>query len=162
MVYIKSQKGQDWLLPPNIEDMIPKDHICFLVESFVETMNFSSFDEKYTGAGHPAYHPRIILKLLVVGMLDKIRSSRMLARNARENVVYMYLAEKLNPDFRTLSDFRKNNPELIKNTFKHTVILAKQEGMLDLSNLATDGTKIKANAASEAPYGKTVGHLEVI
>ena len=63
-----------------------------------------------------------------MGMLDKMRSLRKLARNARENVVYMYLAEKLTPDFRTISDFRNNNPDLMKIVFKHTVSLAKNEG----------------------------------
>jgi len=63
-------------------------------------------------------------------------------------VVYMYLAEKLTPDFRTISDFRKNNPDLLKDVFKHTVSFAKEEGLLDLSYLATDGTKVKANASN--------------
>lgn len=63
-------------------------------------------------------------------------------------MVYMYLAEKLTPDFRTISDFRKNNPDLLKDVFKHTVSFAKEEGLLDLSYLATDGTKVKANASN--------------
>jgi transposase len=121
MAYIKSYHNQDWLLPPNIEDLIPEDHICYLVEALVESMDFSWFDETYSGPGHPAYHPRILLKLLVQGVLDQTRSSRMLARKARENIVYMYLAEKLAPDFRTISDFRKRNPDLVKAAFKHTV-----------------------------------------
>jgi transposase len=137
MVFLKSFKNQSWLLPPSIEELIPEDHICYLVESFIESLDFSTFDEKYDGAGHPAYHPRILLKLLLMGMLDKMRSSRMLARNTRENVVYMYLAEKLTPDFRTISDFRKNNPDFLKMVFKHTVSLAKNEGMLDLTHFAT-------------------------
>ena len=83
-----------------------------------------------------------------MGVLDKIRSSKRLARNSRENLVYMYLSEKLSPDFRTISDFRKNNPEIVKDVFKHTVNLAKSEGMLDLSHLATDGSKVKANASN--------------
>lgn len=154
MAYIKSLKGQDWLLPSHIEDLIPGDHICFLVEALVESMDFTSFDIKYSGAGHPAYYPRILLKLLTMGVLDKVRSSRKLARNARENVVYMYLAEKLSPDFRTISDFRKNNPDIMKEAFKHTVKLAKQYGMLDLSCLSTDGTKIKANASNKSMITK--------
>ena len=109
MVYIESYKGQQWLFPPAIEDLIPKDHVCYIVESFVESLDFSKFDIKYAGAGHPAYHPRIILKILTMGFIDKIRSSRRLARNSRENVIYIYLSEKLSPDFRTVSDFRKNN-----------------------------------------------------
>jgi transposase len=152
MVFIKSFKNQSWLFPPCIEELIPEDHVCYLVESFIESLDFSAFDEKYDGAGHPTYHPRILLKLLLMGMLDKMRSSRMLARNARENVVYMYLAEKLTPDFRTISDFRKNNPDLIKMVFKHTVSLAKKEGMLDLTHFATDGTKIRANASNRRVF----------
>ena len=154
MVYIHSFKEQSWLLPPSIEDLIPEDHICILVESLIESLDFSSFDIRYNGPGHPAYHPRILLKLLVMGVLDKIRSSRKLSRNARENIVYMYLAEKLTPDFRTISDFRKNNPDLVKEVFKHTVTLAKGEGMIDLSHLSTDGSKQKANAANKRALTK--------
>ncbi|MEW6054942.1 MAG: IS1182 family transposase [Nitrospirota bacterium] len=148
MAYVKSLKNQQWLLPPSIEELIPEDHICFLVESLVESMDYSSFDEKYSGPGHPAYHPRILLKLLIMGILDKIRSSRKLARCARENIAYMYLAEKLAPDFRTISDFRKDNPRLIKEAFKQTIVLAKKLGMVNLSCLSTDGTKIKASASN--------------
>ena len=154
MVYIQSSASQNWLLPPSLLDLIPKDHVCFLVESFVDSQDFSSFDIRYAGAGHPAYHPRVILKLLVMGVLDRVRSSRRLSRNACENIVYMYLSEKLAPDFRTISDFRKNNPELIKDLFVHTVTLAKTEGFLDLSVLATDGTKLKANAANRNVLSK--------
>jgi len=149
MVYIHSFKEQSWLLPPSIGDLIPEDHICILVESLIESLDFNSFDIRYEGPGHPAYHPRILLKLLVMGVLDRIRSSRKLSRNARENIVYMYLAEKLTPDFRTISDFRKNNPDLVKEVFKHTVTLARSEGMIDLSHLSTDGSKQKANAANK-------------
>jgi len=149
MAYIKSFKNQSWLLPPSLEDIIPEDHICYLVESLVALIDFTLFDVKYSGPGHPAYHPRILIKLLVMGVLDRFHSSRRLARNARENVVYMFLSEKTSPDFRTICDFRKNNPELIKEVFKHTVTLAKQNGMIDLSHLSTDGSKEKANAANK-------------
>ncbi len=66
----------------------------------------------------------------------------------------MYLAEKLTPDFRTISDFRKNNPDLLRDVFKHTVSFAKEEGLLDLSYLATDGTKVKANASNRRVLAK--------
>lgn len=160
MAYIDGFRGQQWLLPPSVEDLIPKDHVCFLVEEFMDQLDYSLFDIQYSGAGHPAYHPRVLLKLLVMGVLDRVRSSRRLSRNARENVVYMYLAEKLAPDFRTISDFRKNNPELVKEVFKHTVTLARNEGMLDLSCLSTDGSKIKANAADKRIL--TRGELEFL
>ena len=141
MAYIQSFKEQTWLLPPSIEALIPEDHVCFLIESLVDALDYGAFDIKYSGAGHPAYHPRVPLKLLIMGVLDRVRSSRRLARNARENVVYMYLSEKLSPDCRTISDLRQNNAELVKEAFKHTVTLAKEEGLLDLSHLSTDGTR---------------------
>ena len=90
MAYISSNKDQNWLIPYSIRDMIPKDHICFLVENFVESLNFKNFDLIYDGAGHPAYHPKIIMKILTYGMLCKARSSRKLAKACIENFVFMY------------------------------------------------------------------------
>lgn len=154
MAYIDSYKDQQWLLPPSIEDMIPEDHICFLVEGLIDSLDYRMFDIKYSGCGHPAYHPRVLLKLLIMGVIDRVRSSRRLARNARENVVYLYLSEKLSPDFRTISDFRKENAELIKEAFKQTVSFGKEEKLIDLTHLSTDGSKVKANAANKRALTK--------
>ena len=98
MAFIQSSKDQTWLLPPDIRDMISSDHICYLIDSFVEEIDFTEFEDRYEGAGHPAYHPRILCKVLIQAMIDGIRSSRTIARCVRENVVYIYLAEKLTPD----------------------------------------------------------------
>ncbi len=69
MVFIKSSKNQVWTLPPDIRDLIPPDHICYLVESFVDEIDFSEFEFRYVGSGHPAYHPRIMFKILIQSML---------------------------------------------------------------------------------------------
>ncbi|MFQ5788669.1 MAG: IS1182 family transposase, partial [Thermodesulfobacteriota bacterium] len=95
---------------------------------------------------HPAYHPRINIKLLMLAHVDSMRSSRRIAKNANENVVYIYLAEKTQPDFRTISEFRRKNKKLISNVFKELNTFALKEGLLDLSHLMIDGTKIKADA----------------
>ena len=160
MAFIKSLKGQSWLLPPNIKDIIPKDHICFLVEDVIDKLDFSSFDIRYSGAGHPAYHPRIICKILTQSMLDRVRPSRAIARNARENVVFMYLSENLYPDFRTISDFRKDNGDLLKDIFKITVSTAKELGAIGLEHLSVDGYKLKACAANNSSVTKE--QLDVI
>jgi len=124
-------------------------------------MDYSEFDKKYEGVGHPAYPPRIPLKILTIGYIDSTRSSRRLAKNAQENVVYIYLAEKTQPDFRTINEFRKNNPELVKNTFKQIVKFAHDRGWIDLSHLMIDGTKIKANANDDKNISKeTLKKLE--
>lgn len=160
MAFIKSFKHQTYLLPLNICDMIPEDHICFLVEEIVEKIDFSEFEQHYSGAGHPAYHPRIMCKILIQSTLDRVRSSRAIARNVRENLVYMYLAEKVEPDFRTISDFRKNNLNLLEDIFKITICSAKDLGAVGLEKLSVDGTVIKASASHHSAV--TEKELEVI
>tara|TARA_Y100000310_G_C20607792_1_gene776414 strand:+ start:128 stop:1528 length:1401 start_codon:yes stop_codon:yes gene_type:complete len=126
--------------------MIPESHICFLVENFVDSLDFSKFDKEYLGAGAPAYHPRILMKILVQGMISKERSSRRLARICRENFVFVYLSEKVQPDFRTICRFRKSNASFIKEALKQTLTVASSNELLDLDTIFTDGTTIKANA----------------
>lgn len=154
MAYISSDKDQNWLIPHSIRDMIPKDHICFLVENFVESLDFSNFDMLYDGAGHPAYHPRVIMKILVYGMLCRTRSSRKLAKTCIENFIFMYLAEKVNPNWRTINRFRKDNPEFVKNAFKKTVEVAVKNKLVDLSFLSIDGSTFKAYAGSKRYFDK--------
>jgi len=149
MTYISSYKGQDWLLPTSIKQMISDKHICFFVEEFVDSLDFTSFDMIYEGAGHPAYHPRIIMKIIIQGMLSKERSSRKLSSACRENLVFMYLAEKVQPNFRTIARFRKNNGKFIKEVFKETVDLASENGLVDLNVICTDGSKIKSNSSKK-------------
>jgi len=146
MAYIRSYKNQDYLLPPRITDLFSKDHVCYLIEQLAESLDYSEFDKKYAGVGHPAYPPRINLKLLLMAYVDGIRSSRKIAKNAQENVVYIYLGEKVSPDFRTISDFRKDNKKLMKNVFREVNTFAIQHGLIDLSHLIPDSTTIKANA----------------
>ena len=146
MAYKDSFKNQNWLLPPSIKQMIPENHICFFVEEFIENLDFSWFDLKFEGAGAPAYHPRILAKILLQGMLSKERSSRKIASACRESFVFMYLAEKVNPDFRTVCRFRRENADFLKQVFKESVKLASEYNLIDLSFIAIDGTTIKANA----------------
>jgi len=150
MTYMSSYKNQDWLLPTSIKQMIPQNHISFFVEEFVESLNFSGFDMISEGAGHPSYHPRIIMKIIIQGMLSKERSSRRLAGACRENFVFMYLAEKVQPNFRTIARFRKNNASFIKEAFKETINLASEYNLIDLNLICTDGSKVKANASKKA------------
>ena len=154
MAYMNSYKDQNWLLPRSIKDIIPKDHICFFVEEFVESLDFSKFDELYDGAGHPAYPPRILMKTLIQGMLSRVRSSRKLSAATRESFVFMYLAEKVNPDFRTIARFRKDNALFIKQSFKKTVELASDYKIIDLSFIGIDGSKIKAQASRKQYFDK--------
>ena len=122
--------------------------------------DFTEFEIRYDGSGHPAYHPSILCKILIQSMLDRVRPSRAIARNVRENIVYMYLAEKLQPDFRTISDFRKENEKLIAELLKILLKQLKNLGVIGLEQLSVDGSKVKASASKNNVVLKDV--LEVI
>lgn len=161
MVFVKSLKGQTWLFPPNILDLIPDDHTCHLVDGVVDRMDLNGLEAEFNGPGHPAYPPKVMMKLLIMATVDGVRSSRRISRLARENVVYMFLAGLLKPDFRTISDFRKEHPNEIKEAFKQVVNFARSIGMVTLGHISTDGTKIKASASgSKVLTREDVAELE--
>lgn len=135
MVYKKSHPSQILLLPTNLRDIIPNDHICYLIEDVIEQIDYSEFDKKVAGRGNPSYHPRILLKLLIYGICERITSTRKLEKSTHENVVFRYLAENLNPDFHTIAMFRKNNPELIKKCFLQTIEVSKKLDMINFNKL---------------------------
>jgi len=154
MVYIKSNPEQTFLLPTDLRTKIAKDHICFLIEVVVNQLDFTKFDEAVDGAGNPSYHPRINLKIILNGICDRITSTRQLERQIQENIVFMYLAENLNPNFHTIAMFRKNNRELIKQCFLQTIEVAKKLEIVNFSKLYLDGIKIKANASKSKTFRK--------
>jgi transposase len=154
MVYIKSNPEQTLLLPTNLREIIPKDHICYLIEEVVNQVNYKDFDEKVNGPGNPSYHPRIILKIILNGVFDKITSTRKLEKSTSENVVFRYLAENLAPDFHTIAMFRKDNCDLIKRCFLQTVEIAKKLDMVNFNKLYLDGIKVKANASKSKTFTK--------
>ena len=65
MVFYKDGKKQNWLLPPNIKDIIDDDHICHIVDTVIDSMDFSEIEKNHEGPGHPGYHPKIILKIII-------------------------------------------------------------------------------------------------
>jgi len=154
MVYIKSSPKQTLLLPTNLRDIIPKDHICYLIEDIINQLDFSSFDKQVEGPGNPSYHPRISLKIIINGICERVTSTRKLEKLTYENIVFRYLAENLNPDFHTIAIFRKENRDLIKQCFLQTVTCAKQLDMVNFNKLYLDGIKVKANASKSKSFTK--------
>jgi len=154
MVYIKSDPEQTFLLPTDLRTIIPKDHMCYLIEEVVNQLDFSCFDEKVEGPGNPSYHPRIILKIILNGICERITSTRRLEKSTFENVVFRYLSENLNPDFHTIAMFRKENRDLIKKCFLQTIEIAKNLEMVNFNKLYLDGIKVKANASKSKTFTK--------
>lgn len=154
MVYIKSSPKQTQLLPTDLREIISEDNLCYLIEDVIHQLDFSMFDERVEGPGNPSYHPRILLKIIINGICERVTSTRKLAKLTSENIIFRYLAENLTPDFHTIAMFRKNNPDLIKKCFLQTVEVAKRLDMVNFNKLYLDGTKIKANASKNNSFNK--------
>jgi len=140
-------KEQGFLLPPSVEDFIPKDHLARLIDQLVEQFDTTAIEAKYSSLGQKSYHPKLLLKLLIYGYSIGIRSGRKIAGLCRSDTAFMFLACMYHPDFRTINDFRKDNVNEVSNYFLHVLQLCKQLGLTQVGTLYIDSTKIKANAS---------------
>jgi len=132
------------------EDVLPPEHLCFMVDEIVEELDFNSLPNRRRTPGNPAYDPRLLVKVLFYGYATGTFSSRMLKRSCREQLPYSYLTRQQFPDHRTINDFRKDNWEFLEKTFVQIVKLAREMGLGKLGTVALDSTKIKANASRSA------------
>lgn len=152
MRYFRLGESRDQisLLPPSIEEYVPRDDSVRFVDALVEEFDLSEIESKYSSLGRPGYLPRMLVKLLLYGKIRGIRASRELARACKENVRFMYLVQNEHPDFRTISDFRKNHIEALGGLLRQTVKIGLAEGVISLRHVAVDGTKVRANASKNS------------
>jgi transposase len=138
------------MFPSSIEEYVPKDDPVRAYDVFIEKLDLETlgieFDE--SKIGNPAYHPRIMLKLLVYGYSYGVRSSRKLEREANYNIGFMFLLDGLKPDFKTISEFRRNNRKAIANVLVQCARMCVKLGLVKGNTLFVDGTKMRANASS--------------
>ena len=146
ITYKPYEQNQPYLIPPSVEELIPDDHLVRLVNEVIDEMGIENLLRKYqTGGGASRYHPVMMTKLFVYGYMTKICSSRMVAKAARENVMFMWLAGGQKPDFRTLNDFRgKLLKGMMEEIFVTAVKMLNAKGYIKLENYFVDGTKIES------------------
>jgi len=135
------------LFPSNIFDALPKDHECFLYKDIFQQIDTSNLEKKYSRKGQNAYHPRLIVSILIYSYSRGVFSSRQIERRCKEDLSFMYIAEMNCPNFRVLGDFRKNNSEFFHDCFKQSVLLAMELGLASLGHVSLDGSKFKANTS---------------
>jgi transposase len=145
--FIPYDQCQELLLPKSVQDYIPETHIARVVSRIIDHMDITVIIMSYDHKGAPAYHPRMLLKVLVYPYLIGIRSSRKIAALLKDSLVFMYLSGKQTPDFRTICRFRREHAEKIEEIFQQVVELCAQLDMVGLEHLFSDGSKIKANAS---------------
>lgn len=139
--------NQRILFPSNIFDLLPDDHESYVFSDVFKQLDTSSLESKYKTNGQNAYHPKLIVSILIYGYSRGIFSSREIQRRCNEDLSFMYIAQMNCPNFRVLSDFRKDNIEFFYNCFKQTVKLAMELGLASLGHVSLDGSKFKANSS---------------
>lgn len=139
-------QGQIMLMPPSLDEKVPDDHLARYVSLAVDQLDTSGIEASYSELGCPGYHPKMLIKLLVYGYSMGIRSSRRIQRAAKEDVVFMWLSGMQEPDFRTISDFRKGRLMDVRSIFRQILELCRELGMVRCGKISIDGTKIEANS----------------
>jgi transposase len=137
------------LLPPSVQDYVPKSHMSRLIVVLVrEELDLSAITGSYTsGLGQPPFDPRMMTALLLQGYASGLYSSRRIAKAAVERADFMMIVAGDPPDFRTISEFRKRHLKALAGLFVQVLKLAEKAGLVKLGHVALDGTKIKANAS---------------
>lgn len=150
-------QNQIQLLPASLEEQIELDHLSRLINSVVDELDTSAIEKNYSEIGQNAYHPKMLLKILIYGYAIGVRSSRKIARSCKENVVFMWLSGRQAPDFRTISDFRKAKLTNFKDIFQQVLEMCQKLGLVRCGKVCLDGTKIQASAnRHKAVYRKTL------
>lgn len=151
---------QPSLFPPSPADWLPEGHLAYLIAETVEELDLSAFLAKFAdrddGRGSLAYHPRMLLKVLIYSYAVGIFSSRKVAQNVDDLVALRYLAGGNRPSHRTIARFRQDNIERFEKIFVDVVRVARRAGLVKLGDVAIDGTKIQANASKHKAmsYGR--------
>jgi len=133
-------------LPLSFEDFIPENHLVRVVNTIVDSLDLTPLYDRYKESGCPAYHPQMMLKVMIYSYSQKTYSSRQIAKVLRENITFMWIAGGNKPDFRTVNRFRLNMKEIIEDVFYEVVKLLIEKNHIKMQNYFLDGTKIEANA----------------
>jgi len=151
------QPNQTLLLPPSLGDWLPKDHLAYFLSEVVDQLDLSKIYGAYQEErGYPPYDPRMMVKIWVYAYAKGIRSSRRIAAALYEDVAFRVLADNQQPSFSTIALFRRRHHEALGELLVQTVRLAQKAGLVQLKQVAVDGTKVKANASkhSSMSYGR--------
>ena len=143
---------QPWLMPPSIEDWLPAGHLAWFVIDAVDSMDLAPFYAKYrtNGQGNAAWHPKMMVALLLYAYCHGERSSRRIEKLCETDVAYRVITGNEKPDHCSISRFRKDHAAAMKSLFIEILQLCAEAGLVKVGKVNLDGTKMKANASLAA------------
>ncbi|MGZ6640148.1 MAG: transposase, partial [Solirubrobacteraceae bacterium] len=161
--FIACDRGQTMLLPPDLTDWVPDDHVVWSILGAVEQMDLSAFYGAYreNGQGRAAYEPSMLVALLLYAYARGNRSSRGIERECREDVVYKVITAMRVPDHSTIAEFRRRHERALGELFTGVLALCDEARLVEVGVISIDGMKIRANASRGAnrSYEKLVADI---
>jgi transposase len=147
--FIETNEDQPYLIPPSIRDWVPEDDFVWFMIDTIRNLDLSPFLNRYRadGRGHPAYHPRVMLTLLVYAYSQGVRSSRRIERLCECDLRYRAIVGDFVPDHSTIARFREENLDCFRSLFAEVLRLCDRCDVLRPGIVALDGTKLSANAS---------------
>ena len=158
--FVTVNRDTAYLLPPSVDDWLPKDHLARFVVEIVDQLDLSELTRQYRGSGSEAYHPSVMLGLFIYGYATGVFSSRRIEAATYESVAFRYIAANEQPDHDSLCTFRKRFLKEIEALFVQVLCIARQMKLLKLGTISLDGTKIHANASRHSAL--SYGHAQKI
>ena len=160
-------QDQMLLMPPSLDDWLPKDHTArFISEVVDELLDLSVIYASYVEAsGAPPYNPTMMLKLLLYAYSTGVTSSREMERRCHVDIAFRWLSANTTPDYRSLARFRRRHEEALGDLFNQVLVLCSEAGLIKLGRVALDGTKLRASASrrksmSYSRLGPRIAELE--
>jgi len=154
MGYVQGEgRTQGTLFPVCLEELIPDEHVCRVIDAFVDRLDMAALGFERAEAaetGRPGYDPRDLLKLYLYGYLQQIRSSRRLELECRRNIELMWLLGRLAPDHKTIAEFRRLHRDGVTAAGAELVRLARSVGLVKGEWIAIDGSKFQAVSSTRS------------
>ncbi len=141
-----------------MDDWLPEDHLARFIVEVIDGLDLSRLEKAYAGRGSAAYHPAVLLGLLVYGYATGVFSSRKIERATYDSVAFRFIAAGSHPDHDTLASFRRRFLDELSEVFVQVLEMAREMKLLKLGTVSLDGTKIKANASRHSALSH--GHIE--
>src|SRR3954452_18954188 len=150
--FIGCDRDQVFLMRPSLRDWVPKGHLVWTVLDAVGELDLSALyaDYRDDGRGRPAYEPSMMVALLLYAYARGNRSSRGIERACVEDIAYRVVAGNLAADHSTIAEFRCRHEQPLAEVFSGVLGLCARAGLVSVGMVAIDGTKIAANASSDA------------
>src|SRR3989442_10906288 len=157
--FLEDDIDQSLLMPPSLHDWLPENLLARFVADLVPTLDLSAFYGSYEekdGRGQAAYHPVMMVRLLLYGYCIGVVSSRQIEKRTYEDVAFRYLSADEHPDHSTINEFRKRHLGALAGLFVQALQLCQKAGLVKLGHVAVDGTKLQANASKHKAmsYGR--------